>query len=59
MYGLISLFFRLFAYCMLNAAFFIRVFDTIKVNSAPGIDGISPKFLKMAKVTLTPFLTKL
>ena len=31
----------------------------VKSNSAPGIDGISPKFVKMARVVLTPILTKL
>ena len=31
----------------------------VKSNSAPGIDGISPKFAKMARVVLTPILTKL
>ena len=31
----------------------------VKSNSAPGIDGISPKFIKMAKVALAPILTKL
>ena len=31
----------------------------VKSNSAPGINGISPKFVKMARVVLTPILTKL
>ena len=31
----------------------------VKSNSTPGIDGISPKFVKMARVVLTPILTKL
>ena len=31
----------------------------VKSNSAPGIDGISPKFIKMARVVLTPILTTL
>ena len=31
----------------------------LKSNSAPGIDAISPKFVKMAKMLLTPLLTKL
>ena len=33
--------------------------ETIKYNSAPGIDCISPKFVKIAKIALTPFLTNL
>ena len=31
----------------------------LKSNSAPGIDAIPPKFVKMAKMLLTPLLTKL
>ena len=31
----------------------------VKSYSAPGIDGISPKFVKMAGVVLTPILTEL
>ena len=33
--------------------------NNIKSQSAPGLDGISPKFIKSSKVVLTPFLTKL
>ena len=33
--------------------------NNIKSQSAPGLDGISPKFIKLSKVVLTPFLTKL
>jgi len=33
--------------------------NNIKTYSAPGLDGISPKFIKLGKVVLTPFLTKL
>ena len=36
-----------------------RLISDVKSNSAPGIDGISPKFIKMAKVALAPILTKL
>ena len=35
------------------------VISDVKSNSAPGIDGISPKFVKMARVVLTPILIKL
>ena len=31
----------------------------VKSNSAPGIDGISLKFMKMARVALAPIFTKL
>ena len=31
----------------------------LKSNSAPGIDAIPPKFVKMAKMLFTPLLTKL
>ena len=31
----------------------------VKSNLAPGIDGIFPKFMKMAKVALASILTKL
>ena len=31
----------------------------VKSNSAPGIDGISPKFMKIARVALAPILIKL
>ena len=31
----------------------------VKSNSASEIDGISPKFMKMARVTLAPIWTKL
>ena len=31
----------------------------VKCNTAPGMDGISPKFVKMARVALAPILTKL
>ena len=41
-------FFLLFCFCFCYFA-----------NSAPGVDGISPKFIKMTKVIVTPFLTKL
>ena len=33
--------------------------NIIKSPSAPGLDSISPKFIKLSKVVLTPFLTKL
>ena len=33
--------------------------DNIKTNSAPGPDGIPPKFIKMAKIVLVPVFTKL
>ena len=33
--------------------------ENLKSNSAPGIDAIPPKFVKMAKMSLTPLLTKL
>ena len=33
--------------------------NNIKSQSVPGLDGISPKFIKLSKVVLTPFLTKL
>ena len=33
--------------------------DNIKTNSAPGPDGIPPKFIKMSKVVLVPVFTKL
>ena len=33
--------------------------DSFKSNSSSGIDGISPKSIKMAKAILSPFLTKL
>ena len=33
--------------------------DNVKTNSAPGPDGIPPKFIKMSKVILVPVLTKL
>ena len=33
--------------------------ENLKSNSAPGIDSIPPKFVKMAKMLLTPLLTKL
>ena len=33
--------------------------NNIKTQSAPGLDGISPKFMKLSKVVLTTFLTKL
>ena len=36
-----------------------RLSSDVKSNPAPGIDGISPKFVKMARVVLTPILTKL
>ena len=36
-----------------------RAIDNIKTNSAPGPDGIPPKFIKMAEVVLVPVLTKL
>ena len=32
--------------------------NNIKVNSAPGSDGIPPRFVKLAKTILTPLLTK-
>ena len=31
--------------------------NNIKTHSAPGLDNISPKFIKLAKVVLVPFLT--
>ena len=33
--------------------------NNIKVNSAPGSDEIPPKFVKLAKIILTPLLTKI
>ena len=33
--------------------------SSIKATSAPGSDNIPPKFVKLAKIVLTPFLTKL
>ena len=36
-----------------------RSIDNIKTNSAAGPEGITPKFIKMAKVVLVPVLTKL
>ena len=36
-----------------------RATKNIKTNSAPGPNGISPKFIKIAKVVLVPVLTKL
>ena len=33
--------------------------NNIKVNSAPGLDGILPRFVKLAKTILTPLLTKI
>ena len=33
--------------------------NNIKVNSAPGSDGIPPRFVKLAKTILTPLLTKI
>ena len=33
--------------------------NNIKSQSAPGLAGISPKLIKLSKVVLTPFLTKL
>ena len=36
-----------------------RAIDNIKTNSAPGPDGIPPKFIKIAKVVLVPVFTKL
>ena len=36
-----------------------RAINNIKTNSAPGPDGIPPKFIKMAKAVLVPVLTKL
>ena len=33
--------------------------NDVKCNTAPGMDGISPKFVKMARVALAPILTKL
>ena len=33
--------------------------NNIKSQSAPGLDGISPKFIKFSQVVLTPFLTRL
>ena len=33
--------------------------DNIKRNSAPGLDGIPPKLIKMAQVVLVPVLSKL
>ena len=33
--------------------------NNIKVNSAPGLDGIPFKFVKLAKIILTPLLTKI
>ena len=33
--------------------------ENLKSNSAPGIDAIPPNFVKMAKMLLTPLLTKL
>ena len=32
--------------------------NDVKSNSAPGTVGISPKFIKMARVVLTSILTK-
>ena len=36
-----------------------RAIDNTKTNSAPGPNGIPPKFIKMTKVVLVPVLTKL
>ena len=33
--------------------------NDVKCNTAPGMDGISPKFVKIARVALAPILTKL
>ena len=33
--------------------------NDVECNTAPGMDGISPKFVKMARVALAPILTKL
>ena len=33
--------------------------SNIKPYSAPGMDGISPKFVKLAKCILSPYLAKL
>lgn len=37
----------------------IDCINNIKSHSAPGLDGISPKFVKMAKTIVAPYLTKL
>ena len=33
--------------------------DSIKSHSAPGVNGISPKFIKLAKLMLSPYLASL
>ena len=33
--------------------------NNIKNYSAPGLDGITPKFIKLGKFVLAPFLTKI